>query len=121
MAVQLPLPAPSSFPLSHFLLVTYVRLECANAPQSDRVPISGTNLGTVRIPFTLNDLEDYDTFMASRRCVQLLLFTLDYGVRSRYSVRSSRRNDEALLRIMKMVETPDRMAENLVRFIRSKG
>jgi hypothetical protein len=24
-----PLPAPSSFPISHFLLVTYVRLECA--------------------------------------------------------------------------------------------
>jgi hypothetical protein len=41
-------------------------------------------------------------------------------VRGGKSVRSSRRNDEALLRIMKMVETPDRMAENLVRFIRSK-
>ena len=29
MGVQLPLPAPSSFSLSHFVLVTYVRLECA--------------------------------------------------------------------------------------------
>jgi hypothetical protein len=29
-----------------------------------------------------------------------------------------RRNDEALRRIMNMVEMPDRMAENLVRFIR---
>jgi hypothetical protein len=29
MGVQLPLPAPSSFFLSHFLLVTYVRIECA--------------------------------------------------------------------------------------------
>jgi hypothetical protein len=38
-------------------------------------------LGTVRIPFALSDLEDFDTFMASRRCVQFLLFTLDYGVR----------------------------------------
>jgi hypothetical protein len=33
-------------------------------------------------------------------------------------VRPSRRNDEALRRIMKMVEMPDRMAENLIRFIR---
>ena len=48
--------------------------------QSDREPISGTNLGTVRISFTLNDLEGYDIFMASRRCVQFLLFTLDYGM-----------------------------------------
>jgi hypothetical protein len=29
MGVRFPLPAPSSFSLSHFLLVTYVRLECA--------------------------------------------------------------------------------------------
>jgi hypothetical protein len=33
-------------------------------------------------------------------------------------VRPSRCNDEALRRIMNMVEMPDRMAENLVRFIR---
>jgi hypothetical protein len=29
MGVQLPLPAPSSFSLSRFLVVTYVRLGCA--------------------------------------------------------------------------------------------
>jgi hypothetical protein len=29
-----------------------------------------------------------------------------------------RRNDEAMRRIMNMVEMPDRIAENLVRFIR---
>ena len=50
-------------------------------PQSDRVPISGTDLGTVR-PLVLNDLEDCDAFMASRRCVQFRLFTLDYGMLS---------------------------------------
>src|SRR5437762_1714370 len=77
MGVQLPLPAPSTFSLSLFLLVAYA---ASSAPQRDHVPISGTNLGTVRIPFTLNDLEDCETFMASRRCVQFLLFTLDYGM-----------------------------------------
>jgi hypothetical protein len=41
MGVQLPLPAPSDFSLSHLLLAIYVP---SNAPQSDRVPISGTNL-----------------------------------------------------------------------------
>ena len=29
MGVQLPLPAPSSFHLSHFLLLTYVGVQCA--------------------------------------------------------------------------------------------
>ena len=29
MGVQLPLPAPSSFHLSHFLLLTYVGAQCA--------------------------------------------------------------------------------------------
>jgi hypothetical protein len=29
MGVQLPLPAPSSFHLSHYLLETYVGLQCA--------------------------------------------------------------------------------------------
>ena len=33
-------------------------------------------------------------------------------------VRPSRCNDEALRRIMNIVEMPDRMAENLIRFIR---
>jgi hypothetical protein len=67
MGVQLPLPAPSSFHLSHFLFVTYVGL----APQSDRVPISGTNLGTVRNPIHLNDLEGLREFygVAERRSV----------------------------------------------------
>jgi hypothetical protein len=54
MGVQLPLPAPSIIHLSHFLLTTYVR---SKMPKSDRVPISGTNLGAARIPFTLNDLK----------------------------------------------------------------
>jgi hypothetical protein len=45
------------------------------------MPISGTNPGTVLIPFTLNDLEGYEGFTASRRCVPFLLFTLDYGMR----------------------------------------
>ena len=78
MGVQLPLPAPSIFHLSHFLLLTYVGV---NAPQTDRAPISGTNLGTVRIPFIVNNLKSYEDCSASRREVQFLLFTLDCGVR----------------------------------------
>jgi hypothetical protein len=46
------------------------------------VPILGTDLGTVRIPFTLNDLDGCEGFTASRTCAQFLLFTLDYGVHS---------------------------------------
>jgi hypothetical protein len=49
--------------------------------ESDRVPITGTNLGTVRMPFILNYLEGNEGFTVSRRCVQFLLFTLDYGMR----------------------------------------
>jgi hypothetical protein len=41
----------------------------------------------VRIPFTLNDLEVDGSFMASRRCVQFHLFTLDYGIRGAQMVR----------------------------------
>jgi hypothetical protein len=78
MGVQLPLPAPPSFPLSHFLLVTYGHLEWAAGRSC---AIAGTNSGTVHILFALNDLEGYGTLMASRRCVQCLLFTLDYGMR----------------------------------------
>ena len=79
MGVQLPLPAPSSISLSHFVLVTYACLR--DAPQSDRVPLSGTNSGTVPNPRTLNDLEGCGSFMASRRCVRFRLLTLDYGLR----------------------------------------
>ena len=48
----------------------------------------------------------------------MLLIAVDYGVTSGQIVRQSRCNDEALRRIMNIVEMPDRMAENLVRFIR---
>jgi hypothetical protein len=65
--------------LNHFLRVTYRNSNCA--AETNGCPVSGTRMGTRRIVFILNDLEDYDTFMASRRCVQFLLFTLDYGIR----------------------------------------
>jgi hypothetical protein len=48
-----------------------------DAPQSDHVPISGTDLGTVRIPFTLDELEDQGIAMALRRYAQFRLLTLD--------------------------------------------
>jgi hypothetical protein len=51
--------------------------------------LSGTKAGTARILFTLPQEIDF-----------------------------LRRNDEALRRIMNTVEMPDRMAENLIRFIR---
>jgi hypothetical protein len=35
----------------------------------------------VRIPFIVNNLESYEDCSASRREVQFLLFTLDYGMR----------------------------------------
>jgi len=47
----------------------------------------------------------------------LLLIAVDYGVTSGQIVRPSRCNDEALRRIMNIVEMPDRMAENLVRLM----
>jgi hypothetical protein len=45
------------------------------------------------------------------------LIALNYGVTSGQIVRPSRCNDEALRRTMNIVEMPDRMAENLIRFI----
>ena len=55
MGVQLPLPAPSSS------LPKTFSINNLHPPRMrrrvNRLLISDTNLGTVRIPFTLNDLE----------------------------------------------------------------
>jgi hypothetical protein len=65
----------------------------------------------------LNDLEGIAVFLRSVDFVLLLLIALDYGMTSGQIVCPSRCNDEALRRIMNIVGMPDRMAENLVRFI----
>jgi hypothetical protein len=47
--------------------------------RADRVSISGTNLGTLRIPLILNDLKrlrDFHGIVGDA----FLLFTLDYGM-----------------------------------------
>jgi hypothetical protein len=68
----------------------------------------------------LNDSADLYRYFDCTRAAEFLYACVAHAIDTDLprEIDFLRRNDEALRRIMNMVEMPDRMAENLVRFIR---